>query len=174
MRAYLGPLRPRMSYCIHSFLFLQREFFPRPNAQRLDQMASMGSETLSGKAKQMAHEDPVKFVATASFLALGAVPLAGFLAYAVVTLIATIIGGIIVQVALLGLGIACLAFVLVIVGCLTGCIVSGFATLYYSYRFASGTLQRASRRGRAPFSSPPPPDSEPSLTETEQPYDKTK
>lgn len=103
----------------------------------------MTVEALSDKAKLMAREHPIKFVATASFLALGAVPLAAFVAYAVVTLVASIIGAVVFEVVLLGLGIAALAFVLVLVGCLTACIVSSFATLYYAYRVASCTLQRA-------------------------------
>ena len=87
-----------------------------------------------------AKKSPVKFVAAGSFLTLGAIPVLAFVAYSVATLIASIIGAIVIELFLLAVGITGLAFVLFFVTCISVCITSVFSAVYMSYRVASCTL----------------------------------
>lgn len=93
-----------------------------------------------------AKENPVKFVAVGSFCVLGAIPLLAFLAYGVSTLIATIVGAIIVELFLLAVGITGLAFILFFATCIAVCATSVFAAVYFSYRAASSTLSKTKSR----------------------------
>ena len=120
------------------------------------------------KLKQFACDHPVQFVGLASFAAFGAIPAGAFAVYAVATLIASLVGALILEVVLLAVGIAGLAIVLFCVTCVSGCVVSVFSALYYSYRLASCTVKKARRPW--PISNP----SDFSQTQTDEPFDKTK
>lgn len=101
----------------------------------------MEEESLKDKAASFAKESPVKFVALTSFCTLGALPLISFVVYGVVTLIASIIGALVVELFLLAAGLAGLVFVLIVVTCISACITSLFAAAYFTFNtVASSTL----------------------------------
>ena len=117
-----------MSY--YSFYFVQEALLEAPK--------------MSWKVvQQYACGHPVKFVGLATFLALGGVPIATFLVYAVCTIIASVIGAIVAALVLLAVGITVLGFTLVFVGCATAGVVSMFSAVYFGYRFATCTVKKA-------------------------------
>lgn len=87
-----------------------------------------------------ARDNPVKFVALGSFTTLGAIPVMGFLAYGVATLIASVIGAVVIELFLLAVGITGLAFVLFFVTCLSVCATSVFAAAYFTYKTVTSTV----------------------------------
>ena len=89
-----------------------------------------------------ANNNPVKFVAVSTFCTLGAVPLLAFLAYSVATLVASIVGAVVIELFLLAMGITGLAFVLFFVTCIAACATSAFAALYFGYQAANSTFRR--------------------------------
>ncbi len=84
--------------------------------------------------------NPLKMFAFLSFSVLGAIPVLAFAAYAVATLVAIVIGSVVVELFLLVAGIICLAFILFFVTCITLCVTSVFGALVMSYRLASSIL----------------------------------
>ena len=118
-----------MSYCEHSFFFLQDYLQP--------QRPSMGE--LKDKIIKFATQQPIKFVCIATFLALGGVPIGVFLSYTVITVIASLIGAVVVELFLLVIGIAALAFVLCFVACMTACVTFAAMALYYGFTAAYST-----------------------------------
>ena len=87
-----------------------------------------------------ARDNPVKFVAIGSFATLGALPIIGFLAYSAATIVASIVGAVVIELFLLALGITGLAFVLFFITCISVCATSVFAAAYYTYRAVSSTI----------------------------------
>ena len=128
-----------MSYCEHSFFFFQ-DYLP----------PSMGE--LKDKTVKFASQQPIKFVALATFVALGGVPIGSFLAYSIVTVIASLIGAVLVELFLLVIGVAALAFVLCFVGCVTACVTMMATALYYGFCAAYCTWT-AGKRGSSLLSS---------------------
>ena len=86
------------------------------------------------KLTRYASDNPVKFVAMGSFFAFGALPLLVFVAYGIATLIASLIGAVVIELFLLAIGITGLAFALFFVTCLSVCATSIFAAAYFMYR----------------------------------------
>ena len=102
-------------------------------------------EGLKNSALTYGAVNPFKAFALVSFSVLGAIPVLVFVAYFVATLVAVVIGSVVVELFLLGVGITCLAFVLFFVTCITLCISSMFGALYFSYKVASSTLSSGIR-----------------------------
>lgn len=119
-----------MSYCTSSFYFVQEALLEAPKMSWKE-------------VQQYACGHPVKFVGLATFLALGGVPIATFLVYAVCTIIASVIGAIVAALVLLAVGITVLGFTLFFVGCATAGVVSMFSAVYFGYRFATCTVKKA-------------------------------
>ena len=69
-----------------------------------------------------------------------------FLVYAVATVIASVIGAVVLELILLGVGITGLAFVLFFVTCITTCATAVFAAVYYSYQVANSTWKHTGGR----------------------------
>lgn len=90
------------------------------------------------KLMKYAADNPVKFVALCSFFTLGAVPLMVFLAYAIATLVASLVGAVVVELFLLAVGITGLAIVLFFVTCLSLCATAIFTAAYFIYTTVSG------------------------------------
>ena len=99
------------------------------------------------KTMVFAIENPVKFVALGSFSVLATVPVLSFAAYGISTLVATIVGALLVEVFLLAVGITGLAFVLFFVTCISMCVTSVFGALYFGYHAASTTLSKTKGMG---------------------------
>ena len=124
-------------------------------------------------------ENPFKLFALVSFSVLGAIPVLVFSAYVIATLVAILIGAVVVELLLLGAGITCLAFVLFFVTCITLCVTSVFGAVLLSYRVASNTLGssrlpfRLTRRSAWPHG-PSPNTSSGELRGGEGDVDKTK
>ena len=89
------------------------------------------------KMMDFAKDHPIKFVSLGSFLALGAVPIAAFLAYVVTTLVASVVGLVVVEVIFVIMGTIGLGSVLCCAGCVSMCVTSCFGALYMTYRAAS-------------------------------------
>lgn len=90
-----------------------------------------------------ARDNPVKFAALSSFCTLGAIPLLAFLAYSVATIVASVVGAVVIELFLLAMGIMGLAFVLFFVTCISVCTTSVFAASYFTYRAANSTLRKS-------------------------------
>lgn len=105
-----------------------------------------------------AKENPVKFVALASFCTLGAVPLLAFLAYSVATIVASVVGAVVIELFFLSVGIMGLAFVMFFVTCISVCVTSIFAAAYFTFKAANSTFKKSKEiRFRTPvwpFSTP--------------------
>ena len=89
-----------------------------------------------------AQENPVKFAALSSFCTLATVPLLAFLAYTVATIVASVIGAVVIELFLLGMGILGLAFVLFFVTCASVCATSIFTAFYLTYKAATSTFRK--------------------------------
>lgn len=118
------------------------------------------------RLSQFARDYPVLFVGLASFAALGVIPAGAFAVYAVATFVASLVGALILEAVLLAVGIIGLAVVLLFVVCVSGCVMSVFSALYYSYQLASHTVKKV----RHPWPVSRPSDS----SQTDEPVDKTK
>ena len=156
-----------MSYCVSSFFFLQDYLLPG--------RINMGD--IKDKMLKYASEHPMKFTALATFTTLGGVPIITFLVYSVATIIASLIGAIILELFLLVVGIAALAFVLVFVSCATVCVTSLAMALYYFLAAASCTWKL--RKSRYSWSSPtyrhpPDPSRLSEQNDDDEPFDKSK
>lgn len=92
-----------------------------------------------------AKKNPIKFVSLASFLVLGAIPVVAFLGYSATAVIISCVVAIVVDLFVLSLGAIGLSFVLFFVTCITVCATSVFAGFYFTYRIATGTLQKGFR-----------------------------
>lgn len=130
------------SHCVGNFTFLRDTLLPNFLISKSGESNSEDMTTLGGRISQYAVNNPTKFVALSTFIVLGGIPIIGFLAYAVATIIASLIGAIVLELVLLGIGITGLAFVLFFVICITLCATSIFAALYYSYQVAYKTWSR--------------------------------
>lgn len=129
----------------------------------------MTAQEFVEKMSKYAIDRPVKFVGLATFAVLGGIPMAVFAAYAIATVIASVIGALIVEIVLLGIGITGLAFILFFVTCITVGVVSVFTAVYYSYSVATNSIKKGASRFRF---QPVPPET---LTEqTEETADKNK
>ena len=122
-----------MSYCTHSFFFLQDYLLP-----------DMGD--LKDTISKYAVDHPIKFTALLTFMILAGIPTATFLSYSIVTLIVSLIGAILVELFLLVIGLSALVFVLVFVSCATMCVTAVVSAIYYSVVVVSwGKLTGVSR-----------------------------
>ena len=117
---------------------------------------------------QYAAQNPVKFVAIASLVVTGAVPVGAFFLYAVGTVLCTLIAAIVLDLTLLAFGVFGLLLALCFVGCISGGVVGLFSLVYFAYRAAVGSLNHARTR-LTPQSSPPSPS-----PDDEESYDKNK
>ncbi len=134
-------------------------------------------ETLLARVSQYATKNPAQFIALSSFFVLGGVPIIGFLAYAVATIIASLIGAIVLEIILLGIGIAGLAFVLLFVTCISLCATSVFMAVYYSYQVASKTWSKRSLGWpvrRPPNTTDQNDETQSNAEQSEETFDKTK
>lgn len=86
------------------------------------------------RLQQFGRSNPVQFVAVTAFAVMAGIPVATFLAYAIGTLIASLIGALVLEVVLLFGGIMVLGIALFVVVSLTACITAIFASVYYAYR----------------------------------------
>lgn len=133
------------------------------------------------KILQFANDHPFRFIALITFGILGGVPLVVFLVYAGVTIIASIVGVVVLELVLLGVGITGLAFVLFFVTCITTCTTASFVTVYYSCQVARSTWKHTGGRAfrqsglwQRPRSSSHLPASDHDETSIDAPLDKTK
>lgn len=131
-------------YCSHSFYFVKEafweDFLPSNFLKAVRELIfdfKMGD--LIEKVLKFANDHPIQFVALLVFCCLGGVPLVVFLVYAVATVIASIIGAVVLELILIGIGITGLAFVLFFVTCITTCATAIFMAVYYSYQVANST-----------------------------------
>ncbi len=154
-----------------SFFFLQDYLLP--------ERISMGE--IKDKMLKYASEHPMKFTALATFTTLGGLPVLTFLAYSVATIIASLIGAVVLELFLLVVGIAALTFVLVFVSCATVCVTSLAMALYYVFVAASSSWKLTKSRHSWSSSSPtyrhPPPPDPSRLSEhndDDEPFDKSK
>lgn len=92
---------------------------------------------------QFAKQNPVKFVALSCFVVTGAVPVGAFLLYATGTVVCTVVAAIVLDLALLAVGVFGLATALCFVGCITGGVAALFSLVYLGYKAAVGSLNRA-------------------------------
>lgn len=90
-----------------------------------------------------AKENPVKFAALSSFCTLGAVPLLAFLAYSVATIVASVVGAVVIELFFLSMGIMGLAFVMFFVTCISVCVTSVFAAAYFTFKAANTTFKKS-------------------------------
>lgn len=98
---------------------------------------------LRAKIVAYAQEKPVKFAALSSFSTLGAVPILAFLAYCVATIIASIVGAVVIELFFLAIGIMGLAFVMFFVTCISVCATSLFAAVYFTFKAANSTFRKS-------------------------------
>lgn len=126
---------------------------------------------LWSKMMAYARENPVKFVALGSFSVMGAIPVLAFSAYSVATLLASIIGAVVVELFLLAVGITGLTFVLLFVTCISVCVTSLFGALYFTYRAASSTLSKTKGMGFRLSRPPAWPYTASTTTETAEPQE---
>ena len=89
---------------------------------------------VSTRLLQFGRSNPVQFVAVAAFAVMAGIPVAIFLAYAIGTLIASLVGALVLEVVLLFGGVVVLGIALFVVVSLTACTTAIFASLYYAYR----------------------------------------
>ena len=125
------------SHCVHSFQYLKDAFLDFP---------SMSSETTAdrvSKIVQYALQNPIKFVALLSLAVTGAVPVVAFLLYVAGTVVCTVVAAVVLDLALLALGVFGLALALCFVCCISGGVVGLFSLVYFGYRAAVGGLNRA-------------------------------
>ena len=101
----------------------------------------MKAKDFRSRSVDYAYSNPVKFAALCSFCTLGAVPVLAFLVYSVATLIAIVVGALVLELFLLAVGIMGLAFILFFVTCISGCTTSVFAAAYLAYKAANSTFK---------------------------------
>ena len=99
------------------------------------------------KMLEYASENPVKFVALGSFSVLASVPILSFVIYSFFTLMATIIGAMVIELFLLTVAIIGLAFVLFFVMCISTSVTGVFGAVYFVYRASSTILCRTKGMG---------------------------
>lgn len=166
--------------CVHSFYFLQDALLPDFLTSRSGDTRGPSMETLLTRISQYATENPAKFIALSSFFVLGGVPIIGFLAYAVATIVASLIGAVVLELILLGIGITGLVFVLLFVTCISLCATSIFMAVYYSYQVASKTWSKSKRSLAWPVRRPPNTvtdrndETQSNTEQSEETFDKTK
>ena len=131
------------------------------------------AQNWSAEVTRFASHHPVKFVAVASLLATGALPILAFLLYALGTVSFTLIAAVVLDLVLLALGACGLALALCFVGCATGSIVGCFSLLYFAYTATVGGLREAKAR-LAPSTVVPSSSSPPAEAQTDESVDKNK
>ena len=102
----------------------------------------MNMNVWRGNMMSYAGDNPVKFVALSTFTLVGAIPVLAFTAYCVASLVACIIGAVVVEIFLLALGITGLTFVLFFVTCISLCVTSVFGALLFAYQAVSSTMSK--------------------------------
>ena len=133
---------------------------------------------LKEKLLKYATEHPLKFTALATFTTLGGVPIVTFLSYSVATIIASLIGAILLELFLLVIGLVALAFVLFFVSCVTVCVTAVTIALYYGVTAFHSTLKTGKRQynwASPTYRHPPDPSSRLSeQNDDDEPFDKSK
>ena len=123
------------------------------------------SENCPEKMLHFAARNPIKFVALASVAVTGAIPVVCFLLYAVGTVLCTLIAAVVLDVALLAVGVFGLAVALCFVGCFSACAAGIFSVLFLGYQTAKGGWSKA-RSSLAPCTvTPSSPSGSPLPTE---------
>ena len=138
------------SHCINIIHYLRATFLDFATAATAI-MSSTASpdETRSrtlGEAVQYALQNPVKFVALATLIVTGAVPLGAFVLYAAGTVVCTAIAAIVLDLALLTFGAFGLALALCFALCISGGVAGLFSVVYFGYRAALGSVNQARAR----------------------------
>ena len=100
---------------------------------------------MSERLQQFGRSNPVQFVAVAAFAVMAGIPVATFLAYAIGTLIASLVGALVLEVVLLFGGIMVLGIALFVVVSLTACITAIFASIYYAYKATIYAVDKGKR-----------------------------
>ena len=117
-----------MSHCIHSFHYLKNAFFEIPSMS--------DSDNYREKMLQFASHNPVKFVALVSVAVTGAIPVVCFLLYAVGTVLCTLVAAVVLDIALLSVGVFGLALALCFAGCFAACVAGVFSVVFLGYKTA--------------------------------------
>lgn len=134
-----------VSHCVHSFRYLKDAFFDFSSMSSTTEREAYLGDRLS-KVVRFAQQNPIKFVALLSLLVTGALPVGAFLLYATGTVVCTVVAAIVLDLALLAFGVFGLALALCVVGCITGGVAGLFSVVYFSYKAAVGSLNKAKAR----------------------------
>lgn len=129
------------SRCVHSFYYLKSAFFDFSTT-----MSSSTDAEAHGRFSRLIHyamQNPIASVALLSLVVTGAVPVGAFLIYAVGTIVCTVVAAIVLDLALLGLGVFFLVLALCVVGCISGGAAVAFSGVYVVYRATMGGLSKA-------------------------------
>lgn len=97
-----------------------------------------------GSVARYAKENPVKFFSACSFLGMGAIPILGFLGFALTAVVGSLVGALVLDVFLISAAAVGLGVVLFFVGCVTVCCTSAFGLCYVGLRTAGCTLRKTS------------------------------
>ena len=150
-----------------SFFFLQDYLLP--------ERINMGD--VKNKVLKYATDHPMKFTALATFVTLGGVPIFTFLAYSIATIIASLIGAVLLELFLLVVGLAALAFVLFFVSCVTVCVTAVTISLYYGLVAFNTTWKMGKSRynwSSPTYRHPPDPSRLSEQNDDDEPFDKSK
>lgn len=136
-------------------------------------MSSTTDVEVSDRLNTLVHfakQSPIKFVAVSCFVVTGAVPVGAFLLYATGTVVGTLVAAIVLNLALLALGVFGLVLALCFVGCITGGVTGLFSLVYFGYKAAVGSLNKA-KASLTPSTVTPSPATN---SEGEETFDKSK
>ena len=169
--------RKVMTHRFNLFHYLRATFldFAAGVADTMSSTTPSSDETRRGvtlsAAVQYALHNPVKFVALASLVVTGAVPLGVFLLYAAGTVVCTVVAAIVLDLALLTFGVFGLVLALCFALCISGCVAGLFSVVYLGYKAAVGSVNQARTRLTPSTLAPSSLASEDAAEET---FDKTK
>lgn len=104
------------------------------------------TRSILAPAVDYAFRNPVKFVALATLVLTGAVPVGVFLVYAAGTVACTVVAAVVLDFALLTLGVFVLAVALCFALCISGGVAGLFSVVYFGYRAALGSVNQARTR----------------------------
>ena len=91
-----------------------------------------------------AKQNPVKFFSISSFLGMGAIPVLGFLGFALTAVVGSIIGALVLDAFLISVAAVGLGVVLFFVACTTICCTSAFGLCYLGFCTVGCTLRKTS------------------------------
>ena len=125
------------SRCIHSFHYLKGAVFD------FSMSSSPGEADRLSRLIHYAARNPIAAVGLLSLVVTGAIPVGAFLVYAIVAVVCTVVAAIVLDLALLALGVFCLLLALCVAGCISGGVTLAFSGVYVGYRATVGGLNRA-------------------------------